>query len=262
MISSDEERRFLFDLERGSFCMCHELRKAYEGNEKKDYLMGVYYPTAEEVEKIWREVVNSIKWEIKFWEKNERKEVDHYWRYLHGLTILGIKDKSCISKSTTDVKQQIAYELWQLDDGEYSTESILFRVSWCFAEVCKNRVDMSRMLKNGSRHKYGRKKRVHKSLIQNEYLIKAGINLQNKEAVESYVDSFCSKLESEKMSLVEYAQHLHVLTLLGVPKYSEKVPAINTTKAMYDIAYELWGLDTSEKNWNMIEQIANLSSKL
>ena len=78
MISSDEERRFLFDLERGSFCMCHELRKAYEGNEKKDYLMGVYYPTAEEVEKIWREVVNSIKWEIKFWEKNERKEVDHY----------------------------------------------------------------------------------------------------------------------------------------------------------------------------------------
>ena len=58
MISSDEERRFLFDLERGSFCMCHELRKAYEGNEKKDYLMGVYYPTAEEVEKIWREVVN------------------------------------------------------------------------------------------------------------------------------------------------------------------------------------------------------------
>ena len=43
MISFDEERRFLFDLERGSFRMCHELRKAYEGNEKKDYLMGVYY---------------------------------------------------------------------------------------------------------------------------------------------------------------------------------------------------------------------------
>lgn len=262
MISFDEERRFLFDLERGSFRMCHELRKAYEGNEKTDYLMGVYYPTAKKQRKSGEKQLTQLNWKLKFWEKNERKEVDHYWRYLHGLTILGIKDKSCISKSTTDVKQQIAYELWQLDDGEYSTESILFRVSWCFAEVCKNRVDMSHMLENGSRHNYGRKKRVHKSLIQNEYLIKAGINLQNKEAVESYVDSFCSKLESEKMSLGEYAQHLHVLTLLGVPKYSEKVPAINTTKAMYDIAYELWGLDTSEKNWNMIEQIANLSSKL
>lgn len=34
----------------------------------------------------------------------------------------------------------------------------------------------------------------------------------------------------------------HVLTILGVPKYSEKVPAINTQKAMYDIAYELWGI--------------------
>ena len=64
------------------------------------------------------------------------------------------------------------------------------------------------------------------------------------------------------MSLEEYVQHFHVLTLLGVPKYSEKVPAIDTSYAIYDIAYELWGLDTSERNWNIIEKIANLSSKL
>ena len=261
MISLEEKIRFLFDLERGSFEGCRELKNAYEGKKTNEYLMGVYYPTAEQVEKIWEEVVHSIKGQIKLCEKRI-KEVDHYWRYLHGLTVLGIKDKSCISNSSRNVKLQIAYELWQLDDGEYFTEDILDRVSWCFAEICKNRIDMSHMLENNSRHKNGRQKRVYKSLMQNEYLINAGINLQNKEEVESYVDSFCNKLENKKMSLEEYVQHFHVLTLLGVPKYSEKVPAINTTKAIYDIAYELWGLDTSERNWNIIEKIANLSSKL
>lgn len=263
MINAEELSRFLFELERGSFWRCYNLRRAYERMETMEYLMGTWYPTAEKVEKICTEVVEAIKWKLEYWERSGIKEVDHYWRYLHGLTILGI-DKSLISKSATNVKQQVAYELWQLDDGGgYYTENILNKVAWCFAEVAKNREDMMGWgLESGSRHKKGRKRRVHKSLIKNESLIKVGINLKDKEVVESYVNIICEKLENEMMSLREYTQYLHVLTLLGVPKYSEKVPAINTQKAMYDIAYELWGLDTSEQNWNIIEEISNLGSKL
>ncbi len=260
-MKTEEMSRFLFELERGFFDVCYEVKQAYDGRPDWGYVLRFWDPIPKDINKMHKNIVKEIKKKLEYWEKNEMKEVDHYWRYFHGLTILGITEKShMISKSSTNVKQQIAYELWKLDDGTYYTEGILRKVSWCFAEVCKNIENMSHMLEDGSRHQSGRKKRVHKSLIQNEDLITAGINLQNKEEVEDYVDIFCSKLENKKMSLKEYTKYLHVLTLLGVSKCSEKVPAIDTTNPRYDIAYELWALDSSEKNWKIIEQVANLGS--
>ena len=261
-MQTEKMSRFLFELERGFFDVCYEVKQAYDGRPDWDYVLRFWNPIPKDINKMYKNIVLEIEKKLEYWEIYEMKEVDHYWRYFHGLTILGITEKShMISKSSTNVKQQIAYELWALDDGTYYTEDILRRVSWCFAEVCKKeRENMSHMLEDGSRHQSGQKKRVHKSLRQNEYLITAGINLQNKEEVECYVDSFCSKLENEKMSLEEYAKYLHVLTLLGVSKCSEKVPAIDVTNPMYDIAYELWALDNSENNWKIIEQIANLGS--
>lgn len=263
MVDYEEMSRFLFDLERGSTYGCYTIKEAYD-SRKSEYLMGVYYPTPEEIEQIYTYAVNEVKSKLMYWEVSDRKkEVDHYWRYFHGLTILGISEKSqVISESSTNVKQRIAYELWKLDDGEDDTEEILTNVAWCFAEAFKNRKDMSHMLQAGWRHQYGRKKRVHKSLMENKFFIRAGINLQDKEVVEKYVDGVCSKLESERMNLEKYTQYLHALTLLGVPKKSEKVPAIDTNNAMYDIAYELWVLDTSEKNWKVIERIVAMYSKM
>ena len=243
MIEKREMSRFLFDLERRCTDLCYTIKLAYDGKITKEYLMGFWYPTPDEVKQIHKE--------------------DYYWNFFHGLTILGISEKEyVISKSSTNIKRQIAYELLKLDDGDYYNENILGEVAWYFADLCEKCIKPSNIRGLYWRHPFGHKKKVHKSLRQNQYLIESGINLQNGAEIESFVDSFCNKLRGG-MSLKEYTQCLHVLTCLGVAKNSKKLPEISSeTNVMYNIAYKLWAFDTSQKNWKIIEQIVCLSSKL
>ncbi len=257
MVETKEMKRFIFDLERGCTDMCYTIKLAYDGKTTEE-LMGVWNPTPEQIKQIHKEVVEEIKSKLEY----EEKEVDYYWMMFLGLTILGVSKKELVtSKSSTNVKKQIAYELCGLDDGDYSTENTLSGVAWCLTNENKS-LEKSNICGFYFRHPFGRKRKVHKSLIQNKYIIESGINLQNKEEVERCVDCFCSKLK-ERMSLIEYTQCLHALTLLGINKSSKKLPEIRSdTNVMYNIAYKLWAFDTSEKNWKIIEQIVCLCSKL
>ena len=157
------------------------------------------------------------------------------------------------SESSTNIKKEIAYELWKLDDGDCYTENLLNGVARCLT---------TNVNKFCFQHPFGHKGKVHKLLRRNKYLKEYGINLKNKEEVESCMDCICNKLR-ERMSLKEYTQYFHILSLLGIPKNSDKLPELSRdTNVMYNIAYKLWACDTSEENWNTIERIVYLSSKL
>lgn len=99
--------------------------------------------TKSDLRKIRSEIINAICVKIAGQTKTEygdKLTVDHYTRYLHGLTLLEVpKDSNLLPEIGENIEYSIAYNLWMLDDGSEENWNIVDKNAWHIAEAFKTR---------------------------------------------------------------------------------------------------------------------------
>ena len=81
------------------------------------------------------------------------------------------------------------------------------------------------------------------------------------EVVEAIINEINTPSRPEEMYCDNYTRLFHALTLLGVEKSDERVPALGNDY-MYNIAYQLWALDDGfDHTYDYVSSVSWLSSE-
>ncbi len=117
-------------------CGYKRIPKSFWGDSSTcDGIMNIAPPiTKANVKRIRTEMVEAICKALS----EDGLEVDNYMRLFHALTLLGEpKDTKCVSATRNNMKYNMAYYLWCLDDGTEETWRCVDSVAWFAAELSK-----------------------------------------------------------------------------------------------------------------------------
>ena len=255
-LNSDEEyvchnymREATFNVERGCLDYIEDIAKAVESNSTLFY--GEYCMSENQLYYIYNYVKKKI-----FGMLFECNLCDHYFREISALKLLGIKNKDLPNGSGT-VSYQIAKCLSTLDNGSFERKQVLRTLAWLISEYTKNSEICDRVRTSLRHSSYAKKRRS--SIIKKIILLDD--SLYANAIINEAIEGIYEKLKTQK-TIRQYSQLFHLLTLLGVPRNSNDVPA-TSTNIKYDIAYFLWWLDIeADIDYSDIEKIIEYCEKL
>lgn len=171
MINDKEKNDFLYYIAHGlqdGFHTCKLIREAlnYKGRIPKSFwldenkgfygICGLYQVPKSEIYQLRDELIKSIADAITNQKETSfgtELTTDHYARYFHALAILNVpKNTELVPAIGKNLKYNIAYSLWVLDDGSDQVWNAIDNTMWYTAEALKNDSAEERV-STGLRHK-------------------------------------------------------------------------------------------------------------
>lgn len=118
-------------------------------------ILGEYRISKKEMRDLRTEAVTAIASEISLMESenDEKNQIDNFSRLFHALTLLKVeKNTSLVPAISGNLLYDIAYSLWEIDDGTEKNWKAIDNASWYAAEANKNDPFAKESLLTGMRH--------------------------------------------------------------------------------------------------------------